>query len=399
MTAPTTVFYTSSTAGAPAGATNTAGGLIAVLDACLVNGFNAISVTGITQTAGVATATTATNHNFSVGDVVSVAGATPTAYNGWQRVTGKTSNTFTYAVDSGTATPATGTLTAKHPGAGWVKSFAGTNTAGYQGSTAGLGHHVQVEDDNPYSDSHATARIRMAAGLTGLDAGTQLAEQCRLDKGATGWVLVADSKTCYLVFDKANTLCFGEFASLSAGDGYAWFLNRGRNATSEGRPTISVSTGHTAGGYFPLAGASENEFASHLSNDHGAKILRSYSQMGGDVEAVPGHTAFVATGANGYASSVYGVQRVFNAINPADGALGLAPVMLAETSSTLMSMRGTLRGLYQPMGLLADGSFDARGTQRMDDTLINGQIRSIAVVQCGSATYRAQLAFDLGNWG
>lgn len=73
----------------------------------------AISVSGITQSGGTATATTATAHGFTPGQYVTIAGADQSGYNGAvQIVSVPSTTTFTYAVDSGTVTPATGTITA-----------------------------------------------------------------------------------------------------------------------------------------------------------------------------------------------------------------------------------------------------------------------------------------------
>jgi hypothetical protein len=69
-------------------------------------------VTGIVQTAGLATATTTTPHGFTVDDTlyITIAGATPAAYNGTFLCTVTTTTAFTYAVPSGTTSPATGTI-------------------------------------------------------------------------------------------------------------------------------------------------------------------------------------------------------------------------------------------------------------------------------------------------
>lgn len=71
-----------------------------------------LSLTGITQTAGLATATAAAAHGIPVADVVNVyiSGATPSAYNGLKSVTATTTTQFTFAIGSGTASPATGTI-------------------------------------------------------------------------------------------------------------------------------------------------------------------------------------------------------------------------------------------------------------------------------------------------
>lgn len=69
------------------------------------------SVTSITQTGGVATVTQAA-HGYDDFDLIKIAGATPAAYNGSFRIKVLTADTYTYKVPSGTASPATGTLTA-----------------------------------------------------------------------------------------------------------------------------------------------------------------------------------------------------------------------------------------------------------------------------------------------
>jgi hypothetical protein len=71
------------------------------------------AITSITQTGGVATVTAAAAHGFTIGDTIplTIAGAVQSAYNGPVTVTVTTATEFTYAVPSGTTTPATGTIT------------------------------------------------------------------------------------------------------------------------------------------------------------------------------------------------------------------------------------------------------------------------------------------------
>ena len=73
------------------------------------------TVTSLTQSGGIATVTTSVAHGWISGEVITIAGATPAAYNGSPR------SSSTGAVDvhlhgAGTpATPATGTITATGP--------------------------------------------------------------------------------------------------------------------------------------------------------------------------------------------------------------------------------------------------------------------------------------------
>lgn len=100
----------------------------------LANGVAGTSIasTSITQAAGVATYTTATDHGFSAGQVVTVSGATAAGYNVTTTILSvPTTTTFTYAVASGTASPATvqgAAVTAKDPEVGFVTKVQGVTT-------------------------------------------------------------------------------------------------------------------------------------------------------------------------------------------------------------------------------------------------------------------------------
>ena len=76
---------------------------------------NSLTVTSLTQTSGIATATFATEHELAPGIETTIAGANETEYNVTVTIlTVPTSTTFTYSVDSGASSPATGTITASH---------------------------------------------------------------------------------------------------------------------------------------------------------------------------------------------------------------------------------------------------------------------------------------------
>lgn len=82
-------------------------------DVALSSITNDLTVSSITRSGNVATVTTSGNHYLNNNDQVIMAGADQTDYNGTFKVTVKTATTFTYLVDSGATTPATGTITAK----------------------------------------------------------------------------------------------------------------------------------------------------------------------------------------------------------------------------------------------------------------------------------------------
>ena len=72
---------------------------------------DSLSITGITRSGSVATATTASAHGQANGASVTISGATQTEYNGTFVITVLSATTFSYTVSGTPATPATGTIT------------------------------------------------------------------------------------------------------------------------------------------------------------------------------------------------------------------------------------------------------------------------------------------------
>lgn len=73
---------------------------------------NAITLTSITQVAGIATVTTPSEHGYAAGITITISGANEADYNGsFTILSAPTATTFTYAVNAGAASPATGTIT------------------------------------------------------------------------------------------------------------------------------------------------------------------------------------------------------------------------------------------------------------------------------------------------
>lgn len=69
-----------------------------------------IQVVTLTQSSGTATVTTKLPHGLASGDFAVISGASPSGYNGRFQVTVTGATTFTYAVDSGLSSPASGTI-------------------------------------------------------------------------------------------------------------------------------------------------------------------------------------------------------------------------------------------------------------------------------------------------
>src|SRR5262245_46103659 len=127
------IWYDSAEAGAPV-LNNAAGSLLAVLEACLVNGFNLKTVT-INVAGGVATAS-CNAHGFTTaaGKLILIAGATPAALNGLKQPSVIDANTFTFAAPGVPDGAATGAITAKRAPLGWTKVYAGANKGVFKSS-------------------------------------------------------------------------------------------------------------------------------------------------------------------------------------------------------------------------------------------------------------------------
>jgi hypothetical protein len=73
-----------------------------------------LSISGITRSGSIATATSTSAHGLQAGDYVAISGSDQADYNGTVRVASAPSTTtFTYTVSNSPTTPATGTMTAQ----------------------------------------------------------------------------------------------------------------------------------------------------------------------------------------------------------------------------------------------------------------------------------------------
>ena len=124
-------FYVHTNTNAPQ-LTNNFGCMIDVLDACLVNGFGSQTVSTLTASGTTVTATFGSAHNFMQYQVIKIAGATQTEYNGEFRIlTIPDSSSLTFELATApSVTTATGTITASLPPLGWENPFSSSNPNG-----------------------------------------------------------------------------------------------------------------------------------------------------------------------------------------------------------------------------------------------------------------------------
>lgn len=177
----TVKYFTSDMPGAPV-LTGQAGSLIALLDACLVNGWGVQTASSVVVAGGVATATFPSNHAGFPDAVVLVAGATPAGLNGEQKVTARGANTVQWATALADGV-ATGAITVKMAPAGFAKPFAGTNLAAYKSaSPQAHGQFLRVND--------TTTRYARVVGyetMTAISTGTSLFPTAAQVSGGYYW--------------------------------------------------------------------------------------------------------------------------------------------------------------------------------------------------------------------
>jgi hypothetical protein len=393
-------FYHSAMPGAPAAATyNTAGKLIEILDACLVNGFNSRTVTGITQTGGVATLTTSVAHGFSVSEICEVAGADQANYNGKQKILSVPSaTTLTFAVSSGTVSPATGTMTVRYGPAGWTKPFAGTNTAIYRTQMPGTkGHYIQIDNNNPYADSNFTVGVKWIEGATGFNAGTYVPTLTgrtfwsNAQWGAQAlWIVVADGKTCHVITtcnsaapnnnNPSSFMSFGEFIPTTTLDAYPNYANGWDNAT---------------GFRFPFF-----EDGSITENNCKARSMRHYTGVGEPTPLSPAVAGLpIITGS---------ICQSVDDVSLNDGDIRYHQVLFYEFyngytdpySNFRLHMRGRMPGVLAPGHRAPVASYPA-GFLIYPNVTIGGVPRDVLTVRHGSNLLslgsQYAIAFDLGE--
>ena len=328
--------YKSNQADAPILNGNSAS-LITVLDAVLVNGYNTLSVTGITRSGTTATVTTASAHDFVSNDWVTVSGATETDYNGSVFVTVVNSTTFTYTVSGSPATPATGTITCKRSSGGFSKVFSATGKAVYRADRMDSArHYLRVLDNSSTASGYREAATWSWEGMSDVDTGSSgptpnaryCAKSSTSDATAKNWILITDGKLIYFVANTDNSTYFhafvwGDFLSNKAGDTYN-----------------VVHIGGATGGQSQTT-APQNAMAKQTSSINGVDevvLARSFTAVSAQVSTA----ALIASGLSANMSSNYLTYP-----HAVDNGLDITPININEGSTAVL--RGRLPGAYESM--------------------------------------------------
>ena len=142
----------------------TAAGVLYTTQAELILSAQNINVTTITRSGTTATVTTASEHSMASGQSVTIAGATPTNYNGTFTVTVISATQFTYTVSGTPVTPATGTITASFNG-GTVEVESDE-----EGESQNLDSAAQLTLVSPISGVNATGWVQFTQVTGGADS-------------------------------------------------------------------------------------------------------------------------------------------------------------------------------------------------------------------------------------
>lgn len=389
----TVKHFHSAMPGAPT-LSGTAGSLIAVLDACLVNGFGLKTADSVVVSGGIATATFSTGHSFEPDVIALAAGATPAGLNGEKRVLTTSTNTITFDATGIADGTATGTITFKLAPAGWAKAFSGTNLTAYRSNdVTGTRMFLRVDDTGTTnarvvgyeSMSDVNTGVRAFPLAAQLSGGGYWPKASAAGAAARAWTVIADSRSVWLHLH-TNTTSLGasgsiygldDFASNKSGDPFSCAL-WANNADQASASSVSLYS---------------FEYASHTGNNvPGPFIARSFTGLGGAIVAQHAtESYFTSSGTAGTALSV----NVPTYPNGPNNGLLLTRKLLIEPG---VALRGSARGaLISPQNCHAafnwrdkiDGHGDLAG-------------RKLMAVKCGSpaaTSSQGVVFFDItGPW-
>lgn len=398
-------LYHSGQAGSPT-INGVNGSLITVLDAVLVDGYNTVTVSGITRSGTTATVTTAAPHGLETNDSAVIAGAAQTDYNIEAVVSVVNGTQFTYSVANSPVTPATGSMTVKRAPAGFDKAFSATNKAAYRSKdVTGTRPYLQILDDGATTGGAREARTRGYLTMTDVDTGVEpfptpaqwvnglmTYKSSTINSVARPWVIISDGKTFYLQVsvDTSPTnmqatggylwwMGFGEINSTRAGDQYNGFV-AACHASSQ---FTSVTAAACHNGMTSPAVRTANPTSSCCH------IVRSFTQNVG--AAIMNHMG------HGWDQAGLGQLGVVPYPHPPDNGFVMVPMMSMQGGI----IRGRLPGVLEPLHGRVLQQFD---TVENVNAFPGRKFIAFWAYSLNAASGTGMLMFDLtgesnGKWG
>lgn len=402
-------WFASTDTGAPV-LNGVAGSLIAVLKACLVDGYNAQTPTSINVAGGVATVVFPTPHGFADGRTVRISGANEADFNKDWKVTILTDKTLTFQVGAG-AFPAlaTGSISIQVAPLDWLLQFndAGNNAATFQSKDpSSTKYSLTVDDGAATKTGTAVANVTADRGLltrcarlimsekaystTTADRSTGLVLRKAQNTTATArpWYVIGDGKRFFIGVNWSESYAgsfdfsfFGDIISYKPGDAHHCCLSaaRGISVPDNGSPSHATTAATTTPPYARYTTSAHYveydtfldvglSFDVSMSNGwfgktFGTILGRAYNQAGGFSQAMPcyGHGGGMQSSVNNAASwSANGLPEVFRGMakpgcsqvpypNPTDNSVMFQfPVYIREEAFG-GAVRGHLPGMIVPI--------------------------------------------------
>jgi hypothetical protein len=352
-----------------------AGSAIAVLDACLVNGYNTKTIQSITRSGSTATVNFATAHGYTSDQVVALAGMDQAEYNGEFRPFNVTTTSFDITVTGTPVSPATGAaMTSKVAPLGWTKVFSGANKAVYKSNMSAFGClYLRVDDSGT-----TFAKCLGYETMTDVDTGTgpfpttaQSANGCALAKANTGdsssrsWRLFGDEGLFYFL------------GGGGVGLDPAWTFNGSYGLSFFFGDPILSKPGDVYGTTIAGGNGGAGAYIESAQQSGGIYTARSQSQSGGSF-AMNKYVNFVNLGSSGIGSLTSPSPDGFT-------ILGNTWLLLENTAF----IRGEFPGLY----------YLPQNRAVADKTLLTDVPGHPGKTFFVTATYSGGVAFDItGPW-
>lgn len=372
--------FNSTMANAPV-LSGTAGALIALLDACLVTGFDEKVLTSLVALGGVMTATFSGTHSAQIDSVVLIAGVTggPTGFagaNGEQKVVGSpsaTTRTWATTLPDGTYT---GSITMKMAPAGWEKVYSTTNIGVYRSLHVASSKFYLRVDDTGTTSARVVGYESMSDVNTGsapfpttvqMNGGGYWPKSVAASAQGVLWTVHADGrffafsnewgKPASSVYSGMSTRFFGECIPLKpGGDAYLCALNYST--------TSSV--------------ASQTDSSLFSSTSAQTATARSVTGVGGSTL----HSINPYVGVNSNTSGVDASLGSFP--SQVDGSLQLTKRYL-QSSLMLNTPRGDIPGAYYvPQSRLWD-AFRTLDKAPGSGALAGRTLQGVAVIASGNS--------------
>lgn len=242
-----TLWFNESMQGAAQTGDSDAGAMIAILKACLVDGFGSLVPDSIVwdETKALAKASFSAGHSYLQDSVIACSGSAVADYNGKHRIIEITSTEIYFELDTVPVAAASGSLEIKIAPLGWEITFAnGTNDIIIFTPPGNLGNVSLRVDNSAYDGWSGTyarlMKVEMIENATDINTYDSIYEGAWPATGRYSdhkWDLVGDSRIIYFMPEYGagkNQACFvaGYIDTIRAGDEYHFIMNHVLNSSS-----------------------------------------------------------------------------------------------------------------------------------------------------------------------